>query len=218
MYFDVRCEIRVGDVSVTADIVSDARLTALVGPSGIGKTTVLNAVAGLLEPENGRIEVAGQVLFDKTNGTDLPPERRRAGYVFQDARLFPHRRIAANLAYGERLADPAGRWIARANVVELLEIGPLLDRWPSTLSGGEMRRVAIGRALLAAPRFLLLDEPLASLDGERAEALSTLIERIRDELDIPILLVSHSATDVARLAGKVVEMVEADGTRRSRPA
>jgi molybdate transport system ATP-binding protein len=134
----------------------------------------------------------------------LPPERRRAGYVFQDFRLFPHLRVGANLAYGERLARPKDRWIARDEVNGFLGIGHLLGRWPATLSGGEMRRVAIGRALLAAPRFLLLDEPFASLDPERAEALMTLVERIRDELRIPILLVSHDRAEVDRLAGRVV--------------
>ena len=209
MSFDVQCEIRPGDATIGASILSDAKLTALVGPSGVGKTSVLNAIAGLLKPEAGRIEVAGEVLFDGASGIDLAPEKRRAGYVFQDARLFPHLRVAANLAFGERLVDPANRWMARDEVVGLLGIGDLLDRWPATLSGGETRRVAIGRALLSAPRFLLLDEPLASLDAERAEILSGLIERIRDELDIPILLVSHSASETERLAGKVVEMPDA---------
>ena len=209
MSFDVQCEIRPGDATIGASILSDAKLTALVGPSGVGKTSVLNAIAGLLKPEAGRIEVAGEVLFDGASGIDLAPEQRRAGYVFQDARLFPHLRVAANLAFGERLVDPANRWMARDEVVGLLGIGDLLDRWPATLSGGETRRVAIGRALLSAPRFLLLDEPLASLDSERAEILSGLIERIRDELDIPILLVSHSASEIERLAGKVVEMPDA---------
>ena len=126
--------------------------------------------------------------------------------MFQDFRLFPHKRVAANLSYGERLADPADRWIGRGDVVELLGIGHLLDRWPATLSGGEMRRVAIGRALLSGPRFLLLDEPFASLDPARGEGLMALVERIRDELAIPILLVSHDRAEVERLAGRVVTL------------
>ncbi len=206
MSFEVRIDMAVDDHAFALDFVSKAKLTALVGPSGVGKTSTLNAIAGLLRPRSGRIVVAGEVLFDSEVGLDLPPERRRAGYVFQDARLFPHKRVSANLAYGEKLAPAEARFITQGEVVRLLEIGHLLDRLPTTLSGGEARRVAIGRALLAAPRFLLLDEPLASLDESRAETLLTLIERLRDELDLPMLLVSHSSAEVERLAGRVVTM------------
>jgi molybdate transport system ATP-binding protein len=206
MSFEVSIDHRVGERHVALAFASDAPLTALVGASGAGKTTVLNCIAGLIRPDRGRIAVAGSTLFDSATGTQLRPERRRAGYVFQDFRLFPHMRVAANLAYGERLARPAERWIGRDEVTGLLGIGHLLQRWPATLSGGEMRRVAIGRALLAAPRFLLLDEPFASLDSERAEALMVLVERIRDELAIPILLVSHDRAEVERLAGRVVTL------------
>jgi molybdate transport system ATP-binding protein len=206
MSFEVSLDHRIGERRVTLAFASEARLTALVGPSGAGKTTVLNCIAGLIRPDRGRIAVAGNTLFDSATAIHLAPERRRAGYVFQDFRLFPHLRVAANLAYGERLARPAERWIGRDEVCDLLDIGHLRRRWPATLSGGEMRRVAIGRALLAAPRFLLLDEPFASLDVERAEALMGLIERIRDELAIPILLVSHDRAEVGRLAGRVVSL------------
>jgi len=206
MSFDVALRHRIGERAIELAFASDARLTALVGPSGAGKTTVLNCIAGLIRPDGGHVVVGGTVLFDASDGTDLAPERRRAGYVFQDLRLFPHLRVAANLAYGERLARPGERWIGRDAVTELLGIGHLLERWPATLSGGEMRRAAIGRALLAAPRFLLLDEPFASLDRERAEALMGLVERIRDELEVPILLVSHDRAEVERLAGRVVTL------------
>ena len=195
-----------GERTVEHAFASEARLTALVGPSGVGKTTVLNCIAGLLRPERGRIAIAGTVLFDAEAGINLPPERRRAGYVFQDARLFPHMRVAANLAYGERLAPPEERWIRQGEVVEFLGIDDLLTRWPATLSGGEVKRVAIGRALLSAPRFLLLDEPFASLDEARSETLMTVVERIRDELKIPALLVSHDRSEVERLAGEVVTL------------
>lgn len=204
MSFDIRLAHAFGDRHIALNLQSDARLTALVGPSGAGKTTVLNAIAGLLRPDSGRIAVNGQLLFDSATGVNLPPEVRRAGYAFQDGRLFPHMRVAANLAYGERLAPAADRWIGSAEVVDLLGIGHLLSRLPAHLSGGEVRRVAIGRALLSAPRFLLLDEPLSSLDAARAEEIARLIERIRDQLSIPILLVSHDHAEVTRLAGEVV--------------
>lgn len=202
--FDVAIRHRIGEREIDLVFASDARLTALVGPSGAGKTTTLNCIAGLIRPDEGRIAVGDTVLYDSASGIDLPPDRRRVGYVFQDLRLFPHLRVGANLAYGERLAQPAERWIGRDEVVAFLGIGHLLSRWPVTLSGGEARRVAIGRALLAGPRFLLLDEPFASLDADRGEALMALVERIRDELAVPILLVSHDRVEVERLAGRTV--------------
>ena len=206
MVFEIELKHRIGERQIALAFASDAPLTALVGPSGVGKTTVLNCIAGLIRPDEGRVAVAGAVLFDSATGASLPPERRRAGYVFQDARLFPHLRVDANLRYGERLVPAAQRWIGRDEVVEFLGIAHLLARWPATLSGGETRRVAIGRALLSGPRFLLLDEPFASLDPDRGEALMGLVERIRDELAIPILLVSHDRGEVARLAGRVVTL------------
>lgn len=206
MSFEVAIRHRVGERAIDLAFASDARLTALVGPSGAGKTTVLNCIAGLIRPEAGRVAIGDVVLFDSATGVDLPPERRRAGYVFQDARLFPHMRVDANLRYGERLTPTEQRWIRHDEVVALLDIADLLGRWPATLSGGEVRRVAIGRALLAAPRFLLLDEPFASLDPARAEALMGLVERVRDTLEIPILLVSHDRAEVERLAGRVVTL------------
>jgi molybdate transport system ATP-binding protein len=207
MSFEISLRHQVGGRTIGLDLASDVRLTALVGPSGAGKTTILNCIAGLARPDRGRIAVQGVTLFDSATGTDLPPERRRAGYVFQDLRLFPHLRVERNLAFGERLALADQRWISRQEIVDLLGIGHLLRRWPGTLSGGEARRVAIGRALLSGARFLLLDEPTASLDAERVEALLTLIERIRDHLAIPMLLVSHDRQEVERLAGRVATLV-----------
>lgn len=206
MFFDVSLRHQIGDCRLALTFRSEARLTALVGPSGSGKTSVLNAIAGLLRPESGHIAVNGRVLFDTASAVDLAPERRHAGYVFQDLRLFPHRKVDANLTYGERLSASAERWIGRQDVIRTLDIENLLDRWPASLSGGEMRRVAIARALLSAPRFLLLDEPFAALDSKRADALRGQIEQIRDEFAIPILLVSHDTRDVERLAGDVVHM------------
>jgi len=206
MFFEISLRHQVGGRTITMDLACDARLAAIVGPSGAGKTTILNCIAGLIRPDAGRIVVAGVTLFDAAAGIDLPPERRAAGYVFQDLRLFPHLRVERNLAFGERLAPAERRRIAREEVIELLGIGHLLRRWPATLSGGEARRVAIGRALLSGSRFLLLDEPTASLDAERVEALLGLIERIRDQLAIPILLVSHDRAEVERLAGAVATL------------
>lgn len=206
MVFEIAISHRMGERTIALDLASEARLTALVGVSGAGKSTVLNCVAGLLRPDFGHIAIAGDVLFDSTSGIDLRPEARHAGYVFQDARLFPHMKVAANLAYGERLARGRAPIIDHGRAIDLLGIGDLLQRWPATLSGGEVRRVAIGRALLAAPRFLLLDEPLASLDPERAEGIRALIEQLRDELAVPILLVSHDAAELDRLAGEVARL------------
>jgi molybdate transport system ATP-binding protein len=206
MSFDIDVRRRLGNVDIALSLHAGEGLTALFGPSGAGKTSILNMVAGLLRPDVGRIAVAGQRLFDSEAGLDLAPERRRSGYVFQDGRLFPHRRVRTNLSYGERLAPPEQRWIGMHEVIDFLAIGHLLDRWPRTLSGGEAQRVAIGRALLAGPRFLLMDEPLASLDAVRREEILQVIERIRDELRLPILYVSHDRAEVERLATTIVEV------------
>lgn len=197
MSFEVDVTRRFGEIVVERSFVAGPGLTALFGPSGVGKTSVLNMVAGTLRPDRGRIVVAGTVLFDGAAGIDVPPERRRSGYVFQDGRLFPHLRVRANLRYGMRGVDGA---IREEAAVAILGLGHLLDRWPATLSGGEAQRVAIGRALLSSPRFLLMDEPLASLDAARKAEIVPVIERIRDELRLPILYVSHDAREVAALA------------------
>lgn len=198
MSFDVAVEKRLGEARIAIAFRAEAGLTALFGPSGSGKTSVLNMIAGLLRPDAGHVTVAGETLFG--DGVDLPPERRHAGYVFQDARLFPHLSVRANLLYGRR--GPG--WIGLEEVAGLLGLGRLLDRRPRTLSGGEARRVAIGRALLSAPRFLLMDEPLASLDAARADEIMGMIERVRDQLGLPILYVSHNRAEVDRLATQVV--------------
>jgi len=204
MAFEVRAGRRLGERIIAADFTSEGGLTALFGPSGAGKTSLLNMVAGLLRPDAGRIAVGGVVLFDAAVGVDLPARRRRAGYVFQDGRLFPHRRVRDNLLYGWKLARPEDRWMDLEEATRFLGIAHLLDRWPRTLSGGEAQRVAIGRALLSGPRFLLMDEPLASLDRARREEIMEVIARLRDELDLPILYVSHDRDEVARLATQVV--------------
>jgi molybdate transport system ATP-binding protein len=206
MSFEVTVERQLGDVRIAADFAGNGGLTALFGPSGSGKSSILNMVAGLLKPDRGRIVVGGETLFDSAAGINLPPEKRRAGYVFQDGRLFPHKRVRDNLLYGWRLADPARRWMTLDEAVDFLGIGPLLARWPRTLSGGEAQRVAIGRALLSGPRFLLMDEPLSSLDAARRQEIMSVIERIRDELALPILYVSHDHGEVERLAARIVDL------------
>ena len=204
MAIDIDVERRFGASVIAAQFTAEAGLTALFGPSGVGKTSLLNMVAGLLRPDRGHIRIGGRTLFD--GATDLPPEARRVGYVFQDGRHFPHRRVKANLLYGWRLADPANRWMTLDEAADFLGISHLLGRWPQSLSGGEAQRVAIGRALLAAPHILLMDEPLSSLDAARRDDIMTVNERIRDELKVPILYVSHDRAEVDRLATQIVEV------------
>ncbi len=206
MAIDIDVARRLGDRTIAARFTAGPGLTALFGPSGAGKSTVVNLIAGLLRPDRGHIRIGDRVLFD--GATNLPPEARRVGYVFQDGRLFPHRRVRANLTYGHDLARPANRWMTLDEAVAFLGIGHLVDRWPQSLSGGEAQRVAIGRALLAAPEILLMDEPLSSLDAARRGDIMAVIERIRDELNLPILYVSHDRAEVDRLATQVVEIGE----------
>lgn len=204
MSFDIDVARRLGEREIVARFAVPGGLTALTGPSGAGKTALLAMIAGLLRPDRGHVRVGGETLFGA--GVDQPPERRRLGYVFQDARLFPHRRVRANLLFGHRLAAPAQRWMGFDEAVGFLGIGPLLDRWPRSLSGGEAQRVAIGRALLSGPRALLMDEPLASLDPARRDEVMTAIERIRDELGVPILYVTHDPAEADRLATQRVTL------------
>lgn len=179
-------------------------ITALFGPSGSGKTTAIRLLAGLERPDNGIIIVRGVTLLDTAQHYAVPTHKRRIGLVFQDALLLPHRSVRANLTYGEACTPPAERRIAFGPVVDVLGIGHLLDRRPETLSGGERQRVAIGRALLTSPRLLLMDEPLASLDASRKLEILPFIERLRDEFALPIVYVSHSFEEVARLAARVI--------------
>jgi molybdate transport system ATP-binding protein len=205
---EVDVKVRRGGFTLDAAFRSDAPIVALFGRSGSGKTTLVHAIAGIVKPDRGRVEIAGRTLFDSAHGIDLPPERRRVGYVFQDALLFPHLDVRANLAYGEARTPPGERFIDRERVLSLLGLGSLLDRRPGTLSGGEKQRVALGRALLASPRVLLLDEPLASLDGARKAEILAYIEILRDELRLPMVFVSHAVEEVTRLADHVVMMAE----------
>lgn len=193
-----------GDFRLEARFQSEGRLTALFGPSGSGKTTLVNIIGGLIRPSAGRVSVKGRALVDTQQGIFVPRHRRRIGYVFQEARLFPHLNVRQNLLFG-RWFTPRREQIADFDgIVELLGIGHLLSRWPLTLSGGERQRVAIGRALLSDPHLLLLDEPLASLDEERKAEIYPYIERLRDEGNVPMVLVSHSVPEIARLATSIV--------------
>jgi molybdate transport system ATP-binding protein len=189
------------DVAFSADV---AGVTALFGRSGAGKTSIINMVAGLFPPDEGVIIVNGRSLFDSEHSIDLPPEKRRCGYVFQDGRLFPHLTVKANLIYGMKLVPRTERYVSYDQVVELLGIGHLLTRRPARLSGGEKQRVAIGRALLTSPNLLLMDEPLASLDTARKGEVLPFIARLPREFSIPILYVSHSLDEILNLADRVV--------------
>jgi molybdate transport system ATP-binding protein len=203
---DVDVRHRQGGFRLEASFASDAAVTALFGRSGAGKTTVVNVVAGLVRPDAGRVVVNGQVLLDTARGVWVPAQRRRVGYVFQEGRLFPHLTVRQNLLYGRFFTPAAERYAALDQVVGLLDIAPLLERRPAALSGGEKQRVAIGRALLASPRVLLLDEPLASLDAGRKSEILFYIERLRDELKIPIVYVTHEIEEIVRLAERMVLM------------
>jgi len=198
--FDLRLAKRFGDTRIDFALSAGEGATVLFGPSGAGKTSVLNMIAGVLRPDSGHVRVSGDTLFDADAGIDLPPERRRAGYVFQEARLFPHLRVRDNLRYGA----PGGE--ADMAAIDFLGIAHLAERWPRTLSGGEARRVAIGRALLSAPAFLLLDEPLSSLDRARREEILAAIEHIRDVVRLPILMVTHDAGEAERIGTRIVAM------------
>lgn len=200
MSFEIDVTLRRGDAVVGVAFAAQERAVALVGPSGAGKTSVLDMVAGLLRPDRGHVRVNGRTLVDREAGANIPPHRRRAGYVFQDARLFAHLSVRRNLLYG------AVSGARLQPIAESLDIAHLLDRWPRALSGGEVRRVAIGRALLSDPDFLLLDEPLSSLDATRRAEAMRLIERVRDETALPLLLVTHDEAEAERLCERVVRM------------
>lgn len=199
MGFDVDVAVARGGRRIAVTFTAENGATVLFGPSGAGKTSVLDMIAGLLRPGAGYVRVGGRTLFDADAGTDVPVERRRVGYVFQETWLFPHLTVRRNLLYGAR---DDGKLAATA---AMLDISALLDRWPRSLSGGEARRVAIGRALLGEPAFLLLDEPTASLDAARREEVLRTIERVRDERALPILMVTHDRAEAERV-GVVVSM------------
>jgi molybdate transport system ATP-binding protein len=195
---------QIGEFSLQATFASEGRVTGLFGASGAGKTSLINIIAGLLPPDRGTIVIDGEAVDDTAAKLHVPAHRRRIGYVFQDARLFPHLDVRRNLDYGRRMNGLADDPAQRARVTDLLDIGGLLDRRPGQLSGGERQRVALGRALLAQPRLLLLDEPLGSLDEERKVEILPYLVRLRDEAGVPMVYVSHDADEMRQLATQVV--------------
>jgi len=195
---------QLGTLKLEAAFQSDSPVIGLFGPSGAGKSSIIHMIAGLSKPDRGTIVIGGETVDDTAKGLHVPPYRRRIGYVFQDARLFPHRNVAQNLDYGRRMnkLPPDAAHLKR--ILDLLDIGHLQTRRPGQLSGGERQRVALGRALLSKPRLLLLDEPLGSLDQDRKAEILPYLERLRDEENIPMVYVSHDPDETRRLAGHVV--------------
>jgi molybdate transport system ATP-binding protein len=203
MSLEVRVKRQLGETLIDVDFNTTSRLTAIFGKSGSGKTSIINMIAGLVKPQQGRIVVDKRVLFDSSLKVNLPAHQRRIGYVFQEGLLFPHFTVEQNLNYGRRFnrggPEPEG-------IVSLLGLAALLKRKPINLSGGEKQRVAIGRALMSNPSLLLMDEPMASLDEARKLEILPYIETLRDEMRLPIVYVSHSIEEVRRLAGDVVHI------------
>ena len=203
---DVSIEHKVGDFDLSMNLQVKTGITALFGRSGCGKTTFVDILAGLETPSHGHVRINGAVVFSSSENINLPPEKRRVGYVFQDSRLFPHMTVERNLTYGMSQGPTKTRRHNLEDIVELLALAPLLDRRPTRLSGGEKQRVAIGRALLSSPDILLMDEPLASLDSTHRAEILPFIERLAAEVGIPIVYVSHALDEVIRLADTMVVM------------
>ncbi|MDE2578632.1 MAG: molybdenum ABC transporter ATP-binding protein [Hyphomicrobiales bacterium] len=206
------------DFTLDVDFALNAGVSALFGPSGSGKSTILNLIAGLERPQRGRIALDGNVLLDTARGVFVPAHKRRIAVVFQDALLFPHLNVRRNIAFGRFFAPKDAPAIPQELVVAALGVGHMLDRRPATLSGGERQRVGLARALLASPRLLLMDEPLAALDDERKIEIMALIERLRAEFSTPILYVSHAVEEVVRLAQDVVVLDKGQVAAQGAPA
>jgi len=204
-----RLRLRQGDFALDADVSAAPRgITAIFGASGSGKTTILRCIAGLTRASEARVTLDGDCWQDEAAGRFVPVHQRGCGYVFQEASLFPHLSVVRNLEYGWKRAPRSGRPVDLASVVDMLGLAGLLERSPHSLSGGERQRVAIARALLAGPRLLLMDEPLASLDASRKGEILYHVERLRDELGLPIIYVSHAIDEVVRLADSMIVVSE----------
>jgi len=202
----VDIEKQLGEFSLALKFEAKGGATALFGPSGAGKTSAVNMIAGLVAPDRGRITLDETTLFDSVARINMPAHRRRIGYVFQEGRLFPHLTVVQNLDYGRWMSGISADPDERERIVALLEIGALLKRRPGHLSGGERQRVAFGRALLMKPRLLLLDEPLASLDRARKLEILPYLARLRDEANVPMIYVSHQAGEIQKLCSQVVRI------------
>lgn len=213
----VEAQKQLGDFSLDVAFSTEGRVTGLFGSSGAGKTSLVNIIAGLLQPDRGLVVIDGEALDDTSRGLHTPPHRRRIGYVFQDARLFPHLDVSQNLDYGRRMNGLAYDPAAQSRVVDLLDIGNLLDRRTGRLSGGERQRIALGRALLAQPRLLLLDEPLGALDAERKAEILPYLVRLRDETGVPMVYVTHDPQELRRLATQVVVLERGRVARFGKP-
>jgi len=208
MTLDVVIRHPLGRISLDVSFRADAGLTAIVGPSGAGKTSVLDAMAGILRPAVSRIVCAGRVLEDSARGVSVPAHQRRIGYVRQEPLLFPHLTVRQNLLYGHWFTPTSERRIHEPDVISLLDLEMLLARRPGRLSGGELQRVALGRALLTSPQLLLLDEPLASVDAGRKHDILPYLDRLRADLRIPVLYVTHLFNEIADRAGLTIVMDE----------
>jgi molybdate transport system ATP-binding protein len=217
MSLSVRIQHRFPNFALNVNFAAPAGVTVLFGRSGSGKTSVAHTIAGLLRPESGKVVVDGWTLLDTENRVCLPPHQRRLGYIFQEARLFPHLTVRQNLLYGHWFAPTGASAVTWEHVIDMLGIEPLLQRRPSKLSGGERQRVAIGRALLASPKLILADEPLAALDEERKAEILPYFERLRDEVTVPILYVSHSVAEVARLATTMIVLEQGEMVQQGSP-
>jgi molybdate transport system ATP-binding protein len=200
----VAIEFKRAGFELNANFTSEALVTGLFGASGAGKSTLLHLIAGLSSPSKGRIIIAGNTVYCSESRVNIPAHSRRIGLVFQDAQLFPHLSVQHNLLYGFNLLKPKQRRIQLNTVTELLEIGQLLSKKPQHLSGGEKQRVGLGRALLSSPQLLLLDEPLASLDERLKQQILPFLLRTRDELQLPMLYVSHSIAEINYLTNHVI--------------
>lgn len=196
----------VGAITLDVTLKASAGLTAIAGHSGAGKTTLLHSIAGLIRPDRGVITLAGETLVDTSRGIDVAPHRRRIGCVFQEPRLFPHLTVRGNLQFGARFAPAGAAGLTLDEVIDCCALGPLVGRRVSRLSGGEQQRVALGRALLARPRLLLLDEPLASVDVARRETLLPVLDRVREAHGLPMLYVTHNLSEVMSRADRVVTL------------
>ncbi len=215
MRFELAFRHRFADRALDLSVTGGPGVTALFGPSGAGKTTAIKVMAGLLRPDHGVVKLDGRTLFDSDAGISLPPHKRRLGYVFQDGRLFPHLTVLDNIRFGRRYS-PRPSALPEDLLVDLMGIGALLSRKPATLSGGEIQRVALTRALLSGPEMLLMDEPLAALDAPRKEEILPYLDRLKTEMQMPILYITHAVDEIARLADHVA-ILEAGRITRQGP-